>query len=59
MEVQGVLDAGLDLAVVDGVWTSVGELAQDYNSVPEEFVPAVRDAGFSEELIAKLMHGNP
>ncbi len=31
----------------------------DYRSVPEEFVPYMRDAGVSEELIAKLMHGNP
>ena len=35
------------------------DLAQDYRSIPEEFVPAMREAGFSEELIAKLMHGNP
>ena len=51
--------AGFEIEQVDGVWTSVGDLAQDYNSVPEEFVPAMRDAGFSEELITKLMHGNP
>ncbi len=51
--------AGFEIEQVDGVWASVGDLAQDYNSVPEEFVPAMRDAGFSEELITKLMHGNP
>ena len=32
---------------------------QDYNSVPGEFVPAMRAAGFSEALIHKLMHTNP
>jgi phosphotriesterase-related protein len=32
---------------------------QDYRSVPAGFVPAMRAAGFSEELIAKLMHDNP
>ena len=51
--------AGFEIEQVDGVWTSVGELAQDYRSVPEEFVPAMREAGFSEELIGKLMHDNP
>lgn len=51
--------AGFEIEQVDGVWTSVGELAQDYRSVPEEFVPAMREAGFSDELITKLMHDNP
>jgi phosphotriesterase-related protein len=51
--------AGFEIEEVDGVWRSVGDLAQDYRSVPEEFVPAMREAGYSEELIAKLMHGNP
>jgi phosphotriesterase-related protein len=51
--------AGFEIEEVDGVWTSVGDLAQDYRSVPEEFVPAMQEAGFSEELIGKLMHGNP
>jgi phosphotriesterase-related protein len=51
--------AGFEIEQVDGVWTSVGDLAQDYNSVPEEFVPAMQEAGFSEELITKLMQGNP
>ena len=50
---------GFEIEEVDGVWTSVGDLAQDYRSVPEEFVPVMQEAGFSEELIAKLMHGNP
>ncbi len=50
---------GFEIEQVDGVWTSVGDLAQDYRSVPEEFVPAMETAGFSEELIGKLMHGNP
>ena len=34
--------AGFEIEQVDGVWTSVGDLAQDYRSVPEEFVPAMR-----------------
>ncbi len=51
--------AGFELEQVDGVWTSVGELAQDYNSVPGEFVPAMREAGLSDELITKLMQDNP
>ena len=51
--------AGFEIEQVDGVWTSVGDLAQDYDSVSAEFVPAMQEAGFSEELIAKLMHGNP
>jgi len=50
---------GFEIEEVDGVWTSVGDLAQDYRSVPEEFVPAMEAAGYSAELIAKLMHGNP
>ena len=37
----------------------MGDLAQDYRSVPEEFVPYMRDNGVSEELINKLMHENP
>jgi predicted metal-dependent phosphotriesterase family hydrolase len=51
--------AGWEIEQIDGVWTSTGDLAQDFRSIPEEFVPAMRDAGFSEELIAKLMHDNP
>ena len=51
--------AGFELEQVDGVWTSVGDLAQDYDSVPGEFVPAMREAGFSDELITKLMQDNP
>jgi len=50
---------GFEIEQVDGVWTSVGDLAQDYRSVPEEFVPYMQAAGVSEELIGKLMHGNP
>jgi phosphotriesterase-related protein len=50
---------GFEIEEVDGVWTSVGDLAQDYRSIPEEFVPAMEAAGFSEELIGKLLHGNP
>lgn len=50
---------GFEIEQVDGVWTSVGTLAQDYRSVPEEFVPAMQAAGYSEELITKLMHDNP
>ncbi len=51
--------AGFEVEQVDGVWTSVGELAQDYDTVPGEFVPAMRDAGFSDELITGLMQDNP
>lgn len=50
--------AGWELEQIDGVWTSVGDWAQDCKSIPE-FVPAMQEAGFSEELIAKLIHGNP
>lgn len=50
---------GFEIEEVDGVWTSVGNLAQDYSSVPEEFVPFMQEAGVSEELIGKLMHENP
>lgn len=50
---------GFEVEEVDGRMTMVGELAQDYRSVPEEFVPAMEAAGYSEELITKLMHGNP
>lgn len=50
---------GFEIEEVDGVWTSVGDLAQDYRSVPEDFVPAMRAAGYSEELVGKLMRGNP
>ena len=32
---------------------------QDYRSIPAEFVPAMRAAGFSERLIRTLMHSNP
>jgi phosphotriesterase-related protein len=51
--------AGFEIEEIDGVWTSVGDLAQDYRSIPEEFVPAMEAAGFSAELIGKLLHGNP
>jgi phosphotriesterase-related protein len=51
--------AGFELEQVDGVWTSVGDYAGDYRMIPAEFVPAMQDAGFSEELITKLMHDNP
>jgi phosphotriesterase-related protein len=50
---------GFEIEQVDGRWTMVGDLAQDYRSVPAEFVPYMRDNGASEELINKLMHENP
>ena len=39
--------------------TMVGTEAQDYRSIPAGFVPYMREHGVSEELIDKLMHGNP
>jgi phosphotriesterase-related protein len=51
--------AGFELEQIDGVWTMVGTYAGDYRQIPAEFVPAMRDAGFSEELITKLMQDNP
>ena len=50
---------GFEIEEVDGTWTMVGTLAQDYRSIPEEFVPYMQENGVSEELIAKLMHENP
>ena len=47
----------------DGSWVhdpaDQPQYMQDYRSVPAEFVPAMRTAGFSEALIHKLMHSNP
>lgn len=47
----------------DGSWVhdpaDQPQYMQDYRSVPAEFVPAMRAAGFSEALIHKLMHSNP
>jgi phosphotriesterase-related protein len=51
--------AGFELQQVDGTWTMVGDYAGDYSMIPKEFVPAMREAGFSEELINKLMQDNP
>jgi predicted metal-dependent phosphotriesterase family hydrolase len=51
--------AGFELEQVDGVWTMVGDYAGDFSMVPGEFVPAMREAGLSEELITKLMQDNP
>ena len=51
--------AGFELEQVDGVWTMAGTYAGDYSQIPAEFVPAMQEAGFSEELVAKLMHDNP
>jgi phosphotriesterase-related protein len=50
---------GWELEQVDGVWTMVGDYAGDYSSVPARLVPAMREAGFSDELITKLMQDNP
>ena len=50
---------GFEIEEVDDTWTMVGELAQDYRSIPEEFVPYMRENGVSEEIIGKLMHDNP
>jgi phosphotriesterase-related protein len=50
---------GFEIEEVDGTWTMVGTLAQDYRSIPEEFVPYMRENGVSEEIITKLMHENP
>jgi phosphotriesterase-related protein len=50
---------GFELEQIDGVWTMVGTYAGDYSMVPGEFVPALQEAGFSEELITKLMQDNP
>jgi predicted metal-dependent phosphotriesterase family hydrolase len=47
----------------DGSWVydpaDVPQYMQDYRSVPAEFVPAMRAAGFPEALIHQLMHSNP
>lgn len=51
--------AGFELEQIDGVWTMVGDYAGHYSMIPGEFVPAMREAGFSDELIAKLMQDNP
>ena len=51
--------AGFELEEVDGVLTMVGDYAGDFSMVPGEFVPAMREAGFAEELITKLMQDNP
>jgi phosphotriesterase-related protein len=51
--------AGFELEEVDGVLTMVGDYAGDYSMVPGAFVPAMREAGLSEELITKLMQDNP
>ena len=50
---------GFELEQVDGVWTMVGTFAGDFSQIPSEFVPAMREAGFSDELIDQLMHDNP
>jgi phosphotriesterase-related protein len=50
---------GFEIALVNGRWTPVGTLMQDYRSIPAEFVPAMRAAGFSEKLVKRLMHDNP
>lgn len=50
---------GFELEQVDGVWTMVGTYAGDYRQIPAEFVPAMREAGFSDELVTKLMQDNP
>ena len=50
---------GFELEQVDGVWTMVGTYAGDFHHIPGEFVPAMREAGYSEELITQLMHDNP
>lgn len=50
---------GFEIALVNGQWDPAGNLMQDYRSIPAEFVPAMETAGFSGELIGKLMHGNP
>ena len=55
---------GFEIEQVDGVWRPAGVagvdgyLMQDYKSI-FEFVDAMEDAGFSGELIQKLMQGNP
>lgn len=51
--------AGFELEQVDGVWTMVGTYAGDYSQIQGEFVPAMQEAGLSDELIQMLMHENP
>jgi phosphotriesterase-related protein len=55
--------AGFKIKQVNGQWVhdpaDQPQYMQDYRSVPAEFVPAMRAAGFSEALIHKLMHSNP
>jgi predicted metal-dependent phosphotriesterase family hydrolase len=50
---------GFELEQIDGVWTMVGTYAGDYSQIPAGFVPAMQEAGFSDELITKLMQDNP
>jgi phosphotriesterase-related protein len=50
---------GFEIEQIDGRWTPVGTLMQDYRSIPAEFVPAMEAAGLPATLIRKLMHDNP
>ena len=51
--------AGFEVEQVGGRWTMVGAQAQDYRSIPADFVPAMEAAGLPSTLVRRVMHDNP
>jgi phosphotriesterase-related protein len=63
---QQLIDGGYEDQIIIGSDTGwydpgfpPGFVVEPYNQIMESFVPTMRDAGFSEELIRKFLHDNP
>ena len=60
-----MIDAGYEDQIIIGSDTgwfdpgNPGFLIEPYDQIMMSFLPDLRDAGFSEDLITKLLHDNP
>ena len=61
-----VIEAGYEDQIIIGSDTGwydpgfpPGFVVEPYDQIMESFIPDMRDAGYSEELITKLLHDNP
>lgn len=63
---EKLIDAGYEDQIIIGTDTGwydpgfpEGFVVEPYNQIVDTFLPAMKAAGFSDELIQKLMHDNP
>ena len=64
--IKQLVDAGYEDQIIIGTDTGwydpgfpKGFVVEGYSGIVKSFLPAMKNAGFSDALIRKLMHSNP